>query len=427
MTTLIIVALLLVLIALGAPIALALLVAGAAGLGMVGGPNVAQGILSTAPLSAAKSYELITIPMFLLMAELIIVSGIAKQLFDSAVTWVGRTPAGLAVATSLAGAGFGAISGSSTASAATLAATTVPGMLERGYEPKIACGVVAISGTLAMLIPPSIALILYGIVADVSIGRLLIAGIIPGVLVAITVILTVLYLVWRDPARAPRGQAYGWREKVASLPGVLPMLGLFVVVTGLIYTGIATPTESSALGAIGSLVLALASGNATRANLVQAVLRAGRTTCMILFIILGAHIFGYFMALTRLSHNLADWVGGLDMAPVVVMLIILAAIILLGTIMDQAAIIILTVPITLPLVLALGYDPVWFGVMMVVTAEIGLVTPPVGLNSFVVARYTGRPLEEVFSGIWPHVVAHILLVLLMLALPQIILWLPSTM
>jgi len=427
MTTLIIVALLLMLIALGAPIALALLVAGAAGLGMVGGPNVAQGILSTAPLSAAKSYELITIPMFLLMAELIIVSGIAKQLFDSAVTWVGRTPAGLAVATSLAGAGFGAISGSSTASAATLAATTVPGMLERGYEPKIACGVVAISGTLAMLIPPSIALILYGIVADVSIGRLLIAGIIPGVLVAITVILTVLYLVWRDPARAPRGQAYGWREKVASLPGVLPMLGLFVVVTGLIYTGIATPTESSALGAIGSLVLALASGNATRANLVQAVLRAGRTTCMILFIILGAHIFGYFMALTRLPHNLAYWVGGLDMAPVVVMLIILAAIILLGTIMDQAAIIILTVPITLPLVLALGYDPVWFGVMMVVTAEIGLVTPPVGLNSFVVARYTGRPLEEVFSGIWPHVVAHILLVLLMLALPQIILWLPSTM
>jgi len=427
MTTLIIVALLLVLIALGAPIALALLVAGAAGLGMVGGPNVAQGILSTAPLSAAKSYELITIPMFLLMAELIIVSGIAKQLFDSAVTWVGRTPAGLAVATSLAGAGFGAISGSSTASAATLASTTVPGMLERGYEPKIACGVVAISGTLAMLIPPSIALILYGIVADVSIGRLLIAGIIPGVLVAITVILTVLYLVWRDPARAPRGQAYGWREKVASLPGVLPMLGLFVVVTGLIYTGIATPTESSALGAIGSLVLALASGNATRANLVQAVLRAGRTTCMILFIILGAHIFGYFMALTRLPHNLAYWVGGLDMAPVVVMLIILAAIILLGTIMDQAAIIILTVPITLPLVLALGYDPVWFGVMMVVTAEIGLVTPPVGLNSFVVARYTGRPLEEVFSGIWPHVVAHILLVLLMLALPQIILWLPSTM
>jgi len=427
MTTLIIVALLLMLIALGAPIALALLVAGAAGLGMVGGPNVAQGILSTAPLSAAKSYELITIPMFLLMAELIIVSGIAKQLFDSAVTWVGRTPAGLAVATSLAGAGFGAISGSSTASAATLASTTVPGMLERGYEPKIACGVVAISGTLAMLIPPSIALILYGIVADVSIGRLLIAGIIPGVLVAITVILTVLYLVWRDPARAPRGQAYGWREKVASLPGVLPMLGLFVVVTGLIYTGIATPTESSALGAIGSLVLALASGNATRANLVQAVLRAGRTTCMILFIILGAHIFGYFMALTRLPHNLAYWVGGLDMAPVVVMLIILAAIILLGTIMDQAAIIILTVPITLPLVLALGYDPVWFGVMMVVTAEIGLVTPPVGLNSFVVARYTGRPLEEVFSGIWPHVVAHILLVLLMLALPQIILWLPSTM
>lgn len=421
------VALLLVLIGVGAPIALALLVAGAAGLIMVGGSTTALGILSTAPASAAKSYELITIPMFLLMAELIIVSGIAKKLFDSASAWIGRAPAGLAIATSLAGAGFGAISGSSTASAATLASTTVPGMLERGYEPKMACGVVAISGTLAMLIPPSIALILYGIVADVSIGRLLVAGIIPGGLVAITVILTVLWLVWRDPSRAPRGRSHSWAEKIASLPGVLPMLGLFLVVTGLIYSGVATPTESSALGAIGALVLALASGNATRANLVQAAFRAGRTTCMILFIILGAHIFGYFMALTRLPHDLSAWVGGLDLPPFVIVLTILAAIIALGTIMDQAAIIILTVPITLPTVLALGYDPVWFGVMMVVTAEIGLVTPPVGLNSFVVARYTGRPLEEVFAGIWPHVVAHIFLVVLMLALPQIILWLPSTM
>jgi len=205
------------------------------------------------------------------------------------------------------------------------------------------------------------------------------------------------------------------------------VLGLFFVVTGLIYTGIATPTESSALGAIGALVLALASGNTTRKNLVHAIIRAGRTTCMILLIILGAHIFGYFMAFTRLPHNLAGWVGSLEMAPVAVMVIILTVIILLGTIMDQAAIIILTVPITLPLVLDLGYDPVWFGVMMVITAEIGLVTPPVGLNSFVVARYTGRSLEEVFRGVWPHVVAHILLVAVMLALPQVILWLPSTM
>lgn len=417
----------LALLALGTPVALALLVAGASGLLAHGGMPMVLGILKTSAGSAASSYELISIPMFMLMAEFVILSGVADNLFRSASTWVGRLPGGLGIATTLAGAGFAAISGSSTASAATLSSTTIPAMLRQGYEPRMACGVVAISGTLAMLIPPSIALILYGIVANVSIGKLLIAGVVPGVLVTLTIIVTVMFLVWQDPARAPSAGAFTWREKLATLPLIGPMLLLFGVVTGLIYTGVATPTESAALGAFGAMLLAMRAGKIDRRSLTGALTRAALSTCMILFIILGAHVFGYYFALAQVTPQVIAWVGELHLPPLAVMTFILAGLVVLGCVMDQAAIIILTVPVLLPVVKSLGFDPIWFGVILIVVAEVGLVTPPVGLNSFVVARYTGRPLSEVFGGIMPHVVAHLLLIVVLVLFPQIVLWLPSTM
>ncbi len=417
----------LALLALGTPVALALLVAGASGLLAHGGMPMVLGILKTSAGSAASSYELISIPMFMLMAEFVILSGVADNLFRSASTWVGRLPGGLGIATTLAGAGFAAISGSSTASAATLSSTTIPAMLRQGYEPRMACGVVAISGTLAMLIPPSIALILYGIVANVSIGKLLIAGVVPGVLVTLTIIATVMFLVWQDPARAPSAGAFTWREKLATLPLIGPMLLLFGVVTGLIYTGVATPTESAALGAFGAMLLAMRAGKIDRRSLTGALTRAALSTCMILFIILGAHVFGYYFALAQVTPQVIAWVGELHLPPLAVMTFILAGLVVLGCVMDQAAIIILTVPVLLPVVKSLGFDPIWFGVILIVVAEVGLVTPPVGLNSFVVARYTGRPLSEVFGGIMPHVVAHLLLIVVLVLFPQIVLWLPSTM
>ena len=417
----------LALLALGTPVALALLVAGASGLLAHGGMPMVLGILKTSAGSAASSYELISIPMFMLMAEFVILSGVADNLFRSASTWVGRLPGGLGIATTLAGAGFAAISGSSTASAATLSSTTIPAMLRQGYEPRMACGVVAISGTLAMLIPPSIALILYGIVANVSIGKLLIAGVVPGVLVTLTIIATVMFLVWQDPARAPSAGAFTWREKLATLPLIGPMLLLFGVVTGLIYTGVATPTESAALGAFGAMLLAMRAGKIDRRSLTGALTRAALSTCMILFIILGAHVFGYYFALAQVTPQVIAWVGELHLPPLAVMTFILAGLVVLGCVMDQAAIIILTVPVLLPVVKSLGFDPIWFGVILIVVAEVGLVTPPVGLNSFVVARYTGRPLSEVFGGITPHVVAHLLLIVVLVLFPQIVLWLPSTM
>ena len=419
--------LLFALLAMGMPVAFSLAVAGSIGLYWVGGLDVLTGVLTTTPLSTAGSYELISVPMFILMAEFVILSGVADSLFKAASTWVGRVPGGLAMATAIAGAGFGAISGSSTASAATLSSTTMPAMLKQGYKPQLAAGVVAISGTLAMLIPPSIALVLYGIIADVSIGQLLIGGVIPGILVTLTIMATVWVLVTLEPSSAPRGQAYTWRQKFSSLRVVGPMVMLFMAVTGVIYTGVATPTEASGLGAFGAFVLALWEGKVNRTTLGKALTHAAHASCMIIMIIVCAKVFGYFFTLTQATQNIVAWVGALHVSPWVVMFFILTIFLLLGCLMDQVAILILTIPIVLPLVKSLGFDPVWFGVIVIVVAEVGLVTPPVGLNVFVVSRYAKRPLQEIFAGVWPHVFSHLLLLVVLVAFPSIILWLPSKM
>ena len=422
-----IVFLLFLLLALGMPVAFSLATAGTLGLYLMGGVEGRGGVGATTPLATAGTYELISVPMFILMAEFVILSGVADNLFKAAATWVGRVPGGLAMATALAGAGFGAISGSSTASAATLSSTTMPMMLKQGYDPKLAGGVVAISGTLAMLIPPSIALVLYGIIADVNIGQLLVGGVIPGILVTLTIIATVWVLVKLDPAAAPLGSAYSMREKFASLKVVGPMLALFMSVTGVIYTGIATPTEASGLGAFGAFLIALRERKVNRASLMKALTHAAHASCMIIMIIVCAKIFGYFFTLTQATQSIVQWVGALDVSRWVVMAFILFGFLVLGCVMDQVAILILTVPIVLPLVKALGFDPVWFGVIVIVVAEVGLVTPPVGLNVFVVSRYAKRPLQEIFAGVWPHVVSHLLLLIVLVAFPSIILWLPSQM
>ena len=414
-------------LAISVPVGFALGISGAVGLYLIGGTSMMYGVLQTTPLSSTASYELISIPMFLLMAEFVILSGVANDLFRAASTWVGRIPGGLGIATALAGAGFGAISGSSTASAATLSATTIPAMIKQGYEPRMACGVVAISGTLAMLIPPSIALVLYGIIADVNIGKLLIAGVIPGLLVTFTIALTVYVLVKLDPSRAPIGQRYSWREKFASLKVVGPMIVLFMMVTGVIYLGIATPTEAAALGSFGAFVLAFHARTVNLRTLRTALVSAVGTSCMIFMIIAGARIFGYFFTLTQTTQAIVSWLGAWDVSRYVILAVIVVIYLILGCIMDQVAILILTVPVMLPVIVALGFDPIWFGVLVVVIAEVGLLTPPVGLNVFVVARYSGYSTNEVFAGIWPHVFAHMILILFLIIFPSLILWLPQHM
>ena len=415
------------LLGLGMPVGFALAVVGTVGLLMIGTPSMVAGILATTPLSTISSYELIAVPMFILMAEFVILSGVAKGLFNAAATWVGRLPGGLAIATALAGAGFGAISGSSTAAAATLSSTSIPAMLDHRYDPKLACGVVAVSGTLAMLIPPSIALVLFGIIADVDIGALLIGGIVPGIMVTITIVATILVLVTLHPGAAPQGRRYTLAEKVRSLRAVGPMLILMFCVTGIIYTGIATPTEASGIGATGAFLIALVMGGNSARAFGRAAIRAGQASCMIMMIILGAHIFGYYFTLTQTTQSLVAWVAGLDMSPYVIMAVIIFGYLVLGCIMDQIAILILTVPLLLPVIVDLGFDPIWYGVLIVLTAEVGLITPPVGLNVFVVARYADRPISEIFRGVWPHVIAHLVAIALLVAFPDLVLWLPRTM
>lgn len=423
----IVILLLFVLLAIGMPVGFAMAAVGAVGLMVLLGPGALLGVLQTAPLSAANSYELLTVPMFLLMAEFVLLSGLADRLFDTATKWVGHIRGGLAMGTAIAGAGFGAISGSSTASAAVLSSTTVPSMIERGYEPQFACGAVAISGTLAMLIPPSIALILYGLIADVNIGKLLIGGIIPGALVTLTIIITIAILVRLDPAVAPEVQKTGWKDRISSLTVIAPTLFLFFAVMGVIYTGIATPTEASAIGASGAFLLFLKEKGLNLPLLHKALLRAAQTTCMILVIILGAQIFGYYIALTHITQDMIAFIQASGLSRWSVLAAVLLLVVILGCFMDQIAILFLTVPVLVPLIVAYGFDPVWFGVIMIVTAELGMVTPPVGMNGFVVARYTGRPLTEIFRGVTPHIAAHVVIIFILAVLPGITLWLPNRM
>ena len=415
------------LLAIGMPVGFAMAISGSVGLYLVGGTAALIGILQTASVSTVSSYELITIPMFLLLAEFVLVSGVAEDLFKAAAAWVGRVPGGLGMATALAGAGFGAICGSSAASAATLSSTSLPAMLKQGYEPKMAAGVVAISGTLAMLLPTSIALVLFGILADVSISKLLISGILPAALITATIMLTIYLLVWLEPSRAPIVPVVPLAAKLRMLTIVGPMLFLFSGVTGVIYTGIATPTEASAVGAFGAFLIAATRGSLTRKNFGPVFWRAARSTCMISMILLGAHIFGYYFTLNQVPQNLVAWVGSLDVSRWVIIVLLLCGYIVLGSFMDQIAILVLTVPIVVPLIISLGFDPIWFGVIKIVTAEIGMVTPPVGLNCYIVARYAERPVTEVFQGVWPHFVAHLIALGLLVAFPAISLWLPSRM
>jgi tripartite ATP-independent transporter DctM subunit len=427
MIAVLVVLMMLGLLALGTPIGFAMSIAGSIGLLWVGGPNAVVGVLSSMPHATATAFEFVTIPMFLLMAEFVLRSGVAEDLFKAAAAWFGRVPGGLGMATALAGAGFGAICGSSTASAATLSSTSLPAMLKRGYEPRMAAGVVAISGTLAMMIPPSIAMVVYGLIADVSIGRLLVGGIVPGIVVTITIMLTTYFLAWQDPSRAPLTPPVPFLEKVMLLRLVAPMLGLMLMVVGVIYTGVATPTEASAVGASGAAILYFARGRRSRSEVLELVERAARTSCMVAVILLGAHLFSTFFALTQTTQSLIAWVGSLPVPPWVVIAALVVMYLCLGCFMDQMAILVLTVPVVAPLVSSLGFDLVWFGVIKIVVAELGMVTPPLGLNAFVVAKYSRTPVSEVFIGTFPHVVTHAIAILILLLFPGLTLWLPNKM
>jgi len=413
------------LLMIGIPVAISLAISGAVGILMANGLDVLLGILSASPGSALTTYELLTVPMFILMAEFMGVSGITNSLFSAVSKWTQKINGGVGIAAVMTGAAFGAISGSSTAAAATLGKISTPAMVEQGYTPKMAGSIAAISGTIAMLIPPSIALIFYGLLSGVSIGDLLIAGIIPGILVTLTIAITIKLLLLKNPVGKSE-QTYSLKEKIASVKVAGPFILLFTIVTGLIYTGIATPVESSALGALGALLLALKSGNLGSKAFKQALINTSCISAMIGLIIVCAHIFGYFITMTGVTRNLVNYVGALDVSPYFILFLLVILYLVLGLFLDLISILILTIPVVLPVVVALGFDPIWFGVIVILLSEIGIVTPPVGMNVFVVAKVADIPVRDLFSGVIPYIFMLLGLIAILIAFPEIVLWLPST-
>ncbi|MBC7132741.1 MAG: TRAP transporter large permease [Roseovarius sp.] len=405
----------------GMPIGFAMGIAGTVGLYLIGGVNLALGILSVAPYRNTASWLLTAIPLFILMAEILAASRISSDMFRAANRWVGHLPGGLAVATVFTSAGFGAVSGSSTAATATMARTVAPEAEKYGYDRGMIVGTVAAAGTLSIMIPPSVVLMVYGIITETSIGGLFIAGILPGLITALS--FAGITMIWAslDRGAAPAAQRHGWGARFASLRDLWPVVVLFVFVLAGIYSGAVTVTEAAAVGCFGALLIAVVMLRRMGwRDFMGALERTTRPTAMIFTIIIGAHIFGYFVTLTMAPQALVSYVNGLEIGPGMVILILIVIYVLLGCVMDQLAILILTMPIVFPMVMELGYSPIWFGILVTKTVEIGLITPPIGMNVFVASSITGVPLKRVFVGVLPFVLAEFAVLALIAFFPGIV-------
>ena len=374
------------------------------------------------------SYNLTVIPLFVLMGQLAHHSGMSGRLFHAAYRFLGTLPGGLAVATIGACAGFSAICGSTSATAATMAAVALPEMKKYNYDPALATGVVAAGGSLGILIPPSTIFIVYGIMTEQSVGKLFLAGVMPGILMTILFIVTVFIWTWNRPDLAMPGARFTLREKIASLAGVVETLILFVAVMGGLFIGFFTPTEAAAIGAFGTLLIAVVGRHLSWKGFAQSLVETTRVSCMILVIVAGATVFGHFLAVTRIPFDVGNWVMGLQMPPWAVMGLIILVYLLLGCLMDSLAMIMLTIPIFFPVITALGYDPIWFGVIIVLVTGMGVITPPVGINVYVVAGVARDvPLHVIFRGALRLLAAQVVTAILLILFPQIALWLPAMM
>jgi len=365
--------------------------------------------------------------MFILMAFFASSSGVARQLYTCGSNWLSNIRGGLAVATVFATAVFGALSGASSASAAVMSQIAMPNMREHGYAEELAAGAIAVGATTDILIPPSVALVIYGLLTDTSIGDLLIAGVFPGILLGLLLAVAILVWVWIKPSLAPDTYRMSWRDRFTSTRGVWPGIVLIFSIIGLLYSGIATPTECAALGCTSTLIMATALRQMTWARIIESAKATLDTTAMIFMILAGAGIFGAFLTLSRLPQNLVTWVISMDLNRWVVMVCIIVAYFVISMFMDELPLMILTLPLTFPLITSLGFDPVWFGVMTMLMVAMGLVFPPVGLTAFVVAASAKVDLVKVYKGTSVLIVAIFATTILVIIFPEIALFLPRSM
>jgi len=418
--------LLLVLFLLRMPVAFAMALTGLVGFAYLSGPGPALSLLAQDIFEQFSSYPLSVIPMFILMGSFAFASGISQRLYRTTYAWVGALRGGLTIATVLACAGFAAICGSTAATAATMGKIALPEMKKYKYDDTLATGTVAASGTLGILIPPSTVLIVYGILVEESIGKLFMAGILPGILLSLSFVATVAILCLRNPQLGPPGTATTWKEKIKATGGIIEAVILFLLAIGGLFLGWFSPTQAGAIGAGGALFIGLIRRQLTWKVFFDAGRDGLQTGCMVLFIITGAVIFGHFMAISTIPFILADWIGGLPIRPMAVMAILIFIYFLGGFFMDSMALIVVTIPIFFPIVLELGFDPIWFGVIIVLTAEMGVITPPVGVNVFVIKGIAPEiPLETIFKGIFPFLAALIIVTIILVFFPQIATFLPS--
>jgi C4-dicarboxylate transporter DctM subunit len=420
--------LLLVLMALGVPIAYSL-----------GFLALTLGILFTGPrifylfgaiaYGKVNTFELVAVPLFIFMAEMILVSGAAKDAFEALDKWLSALPAGLAIASQVACTLFAAVCGASTATTAVIGGISVPEMVKRGYDKRLATGSVAAGGALGVLIPPSILLIIYGIIAEQSIGQLFIGGIIPGILLTLLRIAYFIVRVAIDPSMAPREKEVTWEVRFRCLWKILPLVILALLMFVALYSGMATPTEVAGVGGFASVLIAAAYRRLSWRTVKEAFEKTARTTCFIIWILVAASSFGYVLSFLRVPQNLVNWSLGLKVSPLVILLAVNLLLFVLGCIMDPAAIIMVTVPVLAPLMEALGFDLIWFGVMFVVNMELAEITPPLGLNLYVMKSVAppGITLNDIITGSFPFMILDMIGLALVIIWPQLILWLPSTM
>ncbi|MCC2652367.1 MAG: transporter large permease subunit [Microvirga sp.] len=418
----------LALIAFGLPVAVAMAVVGIAGFWLLNGWTGAAFILGSSPFEAIFPYSLSVIPLFVMMGVFAARAGLSRSLFNVVNGFFGHIRGGLAVTAVGACALFGAICGSSLATVATMGRVAIPEMKRHGYSTSLSSAAIAAGGTLGVLIPPSILLVIYGILTQTSIGQLFIGAIVPGILGTVLYALAIIFRVRMKPDLAPPTPRTDWSTRFASLGSVWGVVLLFALVIGGIYLGLFSPTEAAAVGAVGAFILALFSGELDRKAFWEALSETASLTGMIFFILIGASLFNYFLETTGLPSGLISLIQSSGLGPTSVLIIILLFYIVLGCFMDSMSMILLTVPFLAPVAQTLGYDMVWFGILVVTVAEIGLITPPVGMNLFVVqATMPGLSQRTVVSGILPFILADFVRLILLVILPALTLWLPSKM
>jgi tripartite ATP-independent transporter DctM subunit len=410
------------------PLAFAMSVVGVVGMGLTRGWQPALASTAQVVYETGFAYTLSVIPLFILMGNFVARAGLAHELFQAAYAFIGHRRGGLAHATIAACAGFGAICGSSIATAATMSRVAYPSMRQLAYSDSLSTGVIASGGTLGIMIPPSTIMVIYGIITQTHIGKLFAAGVLPGLLTAALLMVTVMVMTARDPEHAPPGDRTPWPGRWRALRGIWGVLLLVVVVLGGIYGGFFTATEGAGFGAAGAFLFALLRGRLTWSILLQVLVESARTTAMLFALLIAATIFANFVNFTTLPGDLLGWITLQGMSPTMVIVAMMAVYVLLGTVMEELTMVLLTIPLFFPIVLQLGFDPVWFGVLIVMIVQIGLISPPVGMNLFVLnSLLPSVGLPAIFRGCWPFVLAMIVSLGLLIAFPQISLWLPSLM